>query len=688
MSSSPPSTTTAVHEIPETFPDVTTTRRPDISVGKFTGKNILSGADVATLWGTLIFTVIVSLVATCTAKKGIRGFFFANRNIGFLPIACSMYMTDVGSAQFVAMAGMASHSGLTVYAYELQSTFALILLGWVFMPVYIASGSVTTLDYLKKRYGGKRIEIYLAALTLLLIVLTKTSVELYAISQLLETVFVNVSYGYLSILPLLWSVILTAAGGLQTVVYTDTAQALILLFGAVYISYYSLANFETYDVLREKYFDAWPNTTRLHFGDNTTYPYTYCGIPKALSWNIIRSYGNQEIPWPGMVFGIAVGSVWYFCCDQMIVQFGLGAKSILHAKSACIVTSYAKILSVMFLIIPGIVARIFYTDVVACADPQVCESICHSRTGCSNLAFPLLFMDVVPPNYRGIVLSAVVSCCVSSMSACLNSASTIFTINIYRNIKARPTELELLFVSKSAILAISVLSLCWVPIVRMMPIVMDYIQAFISILAPPIAAVFLCGLLWDRASEKAAFQSLMLGLTLSLIRLAWSYYYGIVACGEEVKSQVPDIIAHYHYLHFSIFLFVLCSVYIIISGIFSEPINVVHLYRLVYWLRLSKLDRVDLSEMEQVFKKIEEDEQPAVTPDIAEQPEKQKNSKLTSVVCCVEQEMENPYITNNELREIVKLNANIDESNRYARTLNSHAILVMLITAFLWGYFS
>ncbi|CAL1543907.1 unnamed protein product, partial [Lymnaea stagnalis] len=352
---------------------------------KLSGKNVLSYTDHAWLWSALFFTVIASIVGICTAKKGVSGFFFANRNLRFLPVACSMFMANIGSAHFVGMAGLASHSGITNFAYELNATFAFIILGWIFLPVYIASGSLTTIDYLKKRFGGLRLELYLATLSLVLIVFTKTSVELYAIFKLLEAIFGRVDFRTVCIPPLVWSVFVTCSGGLQAVVYTDTAQAFVLFIGAGFISYYTLGQFESYDFMREKFFEAWPNTTKLHFGDDSSYPYTYCGIPKALSWNMFRSYSNTDLPWPGMVFGIMISAIWYFCCDQLIVQFGLGAKNIVHAKWACLLTSYGKILTILFLIFPGIVARILYTDIVACADPTVCQNTCKSRNGCSNL---------------------------------------------------------------------------------------------------------------------------------------------------------------------------------------------------------------------------------------------------------------------------------------------------------------
>ena len=59
----------------------------------------------------------------------------------------------------------------------LQAIFILLLLGWVFVPVYMSSGIYTMPEYLRERFGGQRIRIYLSVLALLLYVFTKISVR-------------------------------------------------------------------------------------------------------------------------------------------------------------------------------------------------------------------------------------------------------------------------------------------------------------------------------------------------------------------------------------------------------------------------------------------------------------------------------------------------------------------------------
>lgn len=67
-------------------------------------------------------------------------------------------------------------SSNTNFTFSFKASWVLVALGWIFVPVYIASGVVTMPEYLKKRFGGERIRIYMSLLSLLLYIFTKISV--------------------------------------------------------------------------------------------------------------------------------------------------------------------------------------------------------------------------------------------------------------------------------------------------------------------------------------------------------------------------------------------------------------------------------------------------------------------------------------------------------------------------------
>lgn len=90
------------------------------------------------------------------------------------------------------------------------------------------------------------------------------------------------------------------------------------------------------------------------------------------------------------------------------------------------------------------------TDTVGCANPDVCESVCGSRAGCTNIAYPDLVIEVMPAGLRGLMLSVMMSALISSLTSIFNSTSTIFTIDIYKRIRNHANDVELMIVGRYA----------------------------------------------------------------------------------------------------------------------------------------------------------------------------------------------------------------------------------------------
>ena len=110
-----------------------------------------------------------------------------------------------------------------------------MLLGWLFVPVYMSSGVFTMPEYLRKRFGGQRIRLYLAFLALLLYIFTKISADLFA-----GAIFITQATGYNSDLAIYVAILIllaiacvfTVAGGLSAVIWTDFVQTILMIVGA------------------------------------------------------------------------------------------------------------------------------------------------------------------------------------------------------------------------------------------------------------------------------------------------------------------------------------------------------------------------------------------------------------------------------------------------------------------------
>ncbi|VDP67692.1 unnamed protein product [Echinostoma caproni] len=155
--------------------------------------------------------------------------------MSWLPIGASLFASNIGSEHFIGLAGAGAASGIGVAAFELNASLLLQLLGWVFLPVYIASGAFTLPDYMSRRFGGNRIQVYLAGLSLLLYIFTKISVNLYSGSLFLtEALRWNIWISIIFLLAL--TSLITVTGGLAAVLYTDTMQCFVMIIGAMLLA--------------------------------------------------------------------------------------------------------------------------------------------------------------------------------------------------------------------------------------------------------------------------------------------------------------------------------------------------------------------------------------------------------------------------------------------------------------------
>ncbi|KAI2578324.1 SLC5A2 isoform 1, partial [Pan troglodytes] len=138
----------------------------------------------------------------CRTNRGtVGGYFLAGRSMVWWPVGASLFASNIGSGHFVGLAGTGAASGLAVAGFEWNALFVVLLLGWLFAPVYLTAGVITMPQYLRKRFGGRRIRLYLSVLSLFLYIFTKISVDMFS-----GAVFIQQALGwniYASVIALL-----------------------------------------------------------------------------------------------------------------------------------------------------------------------------------------------------------------------------------------------------------------------------------------------------------------------------------------------------------------------------------------------------------------------------------------------------------------------------------------------------
>ncbi|XP_071852433.1 sodium/myo-inositol cotransporter 2-like isoform X2 [Apostichopus japonicus] len=491
-------------------------------------------------------------------------------------VGLSLFVSNVGNATFLGIAGAASSRGFPVIAYEFSAVFCLLMLGNLFMPVYLASGVFTMPQYIQRRYGGNRLSIFLAITMLIAGVTANLCGEMYAGIILIQQTLGWPLYVSLCAI-LLMTAIYTMSGGLTAVVYTDALQSVIIIIGSLILTVIAFVHIGVTE-FPTLYMEAIPNETRSIENNS-------CGVPQESDWHIFHPADDPQYPWPGVGFGIILLSSYYWCTNQVIVQRSLASKNLNHAKGGSILASYLKILPILIMVYPGMISRALFPDEVACQSPETCLAACGNPKGCADIAYPKLLVALMPTGLKGLMLAAMLAALVSTMTSIFNSLSTLFTMDIWTKMRSSPSDIELLVVGRVTTAVVAVVAVLWLPIIQSYGAgeLFFYIQSIASYLYPPVFAIFIVGILWERATEKGAFAALVSGVLLGAARFTSDFFFDSPGCGQ-VDTR-PGITKKLPFLHFALLLFGICLFVIILVSLLTEPMPKEKLVRLTWWTR-------------------------------------------------------------------------------------------------------
>uniref|UniRef100_A0A096M137 Sodium/glucose cotransporter 1 n=1 Tax=Poecilia formosa TaxID=48698 RepID=A0A096M137_POEFO len=631
-------------------------------------------ADISVIVVYFLVVLAVGLGAMVrTNRATVGGFFLAGRSMVWLPIGASLFASNIGSVHFVGLAGTAAASGIAIAGFEWNALVLVVILGWVFLYPFKA-GVITMPEYLKKRFGGKRIRIYHSVLSLLLYAFTQISADIFSGALFIQQAMgLNIYVAVIALLAI--TALYTVTGGLAAVIYTDTLQTVIMLTGSFILMGFAFSKISSQKYQEDQqdlYWTAIPSVTGNISAE--------CYQPRSDAFHLFRDPITGDLPWPGLVFGLTIQATWFWCADQVIVQRCLSAKNLSHVKAGCILCGYLKLLPMFLMVFPGMISRILYPDVVACVDPDQCKKYCGTSVGCTNIAYPKMVVDLMPNGLRGLMLSVMMASLMSSLTSIFNSASTLFTMDIYTKIRPCAKERELMIAGRVFIIFLICVSIAWIPMVQSAQSgqLFDYIQSIISYLAPPIAAVFFLAIFCKRVNEPGAFYGMTIGLLIGLSRMITEFIYGTGNCVNP--SDCPTIICGVHYLYFGIILFTVSCTVIVGVSLITKPIEDKHLHRLCWSLRNSTEERVEIETDD--WTNYEEDEMEV------EEPEEEPGFCKKALMCfCGLEQKKAVKLTPEQEAELKKKLTDTTEDPFWRKVVNTNAIILLCVCVFLHGYF-
>jgi SSS family solute:Na+ symporter len=479
------------------------------------------------------FSLLVGVVWWSSRKQDTAtDYFLAGRNVGWFAIGASLFASNIGSEHIVGLAGSGAQKGMAMAHYELHA-WIMIMLGWVFVPFYYRSGVFTMPEFLEKRFNSKARWI-LSLVSLATYVFTKVSVTVYAgalvFKALLPDTFGSPENAFWigAFATVVVTGIYTIFGGLRAVLYTDTAQAFILLIGSFFITYLGLQQL-----------GGWGELQTFVSND----------VAKYALW---RPMSDPDFPWLGIMIASPIVGIWYWCTDQYIVQRTLAAKNLTNARRGAIFGAFLKVWPVMIFLVPGMIGAALHAKGLIQIPLKADGAIDGDQV------FPTMVATILPTGLRGLVVGGLMAALMSSLSSLFNSSASLFTIDIYEKIRPGASEKQLVAVGRLATVVIVGLGILWIPI---MPLISQgglyqYLQNVQGYLAPPITAVFLLGIYVPRTNAAGAVAGLSVGFLLGMLKLTSQVFFG----AAEGKSQSPAVLAYIadiNFLYFSGILFVI-----------------------------------------------------------------------------------------------------------------------------------
>ncbi|GAB5520860.1 MAG: sodium/sugar symporter [Rhodothermales bacterium] len=424
-------------------------------------------------------------------KKDAEDYFLASKSLPWWAIGASLIASNISAEQFIGMSGSGFRLGLAIATYEWMAAITLLVVAYVFLPIYIEKGIFTMPQFLEKRYDS-RVRTLLAIFWLLLYVFVNLTSVLYLGALAME--------GIMGV-PLVWGVISIAAfamlyslyGGLKAVAWTDVVQVVFLIGGGLFTTYVALDAYsggEGFIAGFAKLLGDVPDRFNMILFEGELLYTDDDGVSQD-AYDLL----------PGLsvlIGGMWIANLFYWGCNQYIIQRALAAKSLKEARRGVAFAGYLKLLLPLIVVIPGIVAYGMDAPITR-----------------GDEAYPWLLGEFVGPGFKGLAFAALIAAIVSSLASMMNSTATIFTMDLYRNFVKDADPKNFVNIGRVAGVVGVVIAVILAPQLSALDQVFQFIQEYTGYVSPGVLAIFIVGLFWKKATGNAALVAAIASVPLS-----------------------------------------------------------------------------------------------------------------------------------------------------------------------------
>ena len=449
-------------------------------------------------------------------QKTAEDYFLASKSLPWWAIGASLIAANISAEQFIGMSGSGFASGLAIASYEWMAALTLIIVGKYFLPIFIEKGIYTIPEFVEKRYSTN-LKTILAVFWIGLYVFVNLTTVLYLGALALETILgIPLIYGVIGLA--LFAAAYSLYGGLSAVAWTDVIQVVFLILGGIITTYLAL------------------NIVSGGEGFISGLKTVYHAVPERFAM-ILKPENPEYVNLPGI--GVLIGGMWvanlyYWGFNQYIIQRTLAAKSLKEAQKGILFAAFLKLIIPLIVVIPGIAAYVIINDpniMASLGDLALQNTPSYDAT---DKAYPWL-LQLLPVGLKGLAFAALTAAIVSSLASMLNSTSTIFTMDIYKQYLGRDSsDKTIVSVGRISAAVALLIAVFIAPLLQNLGQAFQFIQEYTGVVSPGILSVFLLGLFWKQTSNRGAIVGALASIPVAM-------YFKVAPKGWSNSTLFVDV---------------------------------------------------------------------------------------------------------------------------------------------------
>ena len=440
----------------------------------------------------LFFTVMVAVISAWKTRDDkldtAEGYFLAGRGLPGIVIAGSLLLTNLSAEQLVGTNGQGWASNMSPMGWEVGALFTLFALALWFLPTYLKMGTTTIPQLMEARFG-RGTKLMFSFVIVVMYSILNLPVILYSGAVVFENIFdISGIFGIskftaVAILCVVIGIIggcYAIFGGLKAVAVSDTINGIGLIIGGLMIPFLALA------LLGHE-------TT----GGGLVEGVKYLVQTEPEKLNAWASWDAAEpaLPWPLIFTGMFFNNLYWWCTNQSFVQRALAAKSLKEGQKGAIYCGFLKTIGFFYLVLPGVIAYHL---------PSIQDKLAAAGSSAIDFAYPALVSAVVPKPVMGFFAAVLFGAILSSFNSVLNSASTMFTLDLYRTaINPKASDMQCVKVGKIYGTCAGAVAICVAPFVMFAQGITTFLNSMSQFVSLPILFTVLGALIFRKAPKYA-----------------------------------------------------------------------------------------------------------------------------------------------------------------------------------------